>query len=79
MPRDERQMAGWMCCFCNESIQQRQADPVFLDIPLEDEGTPTLAAHLACLRGALHPSVPLGVFEDQDDLDESRGGVAQTE
>jgi hypothetical protein len=54
----------FQCCFCGSSIARVGPDPVALVIPMADGGTQDLRCHLACLREALHPSVPLGVFED---------------
>jgi hypothetical protein len=71
-------MSRWMCCFCGQTIKGHHADPVLLEIPLTPEGTQALYAHLTCLRRALHPSVPLGVFDDQGEVDGS-DGVVQSE
>lgn len=62
-------MAECLCCFCNGSIERKQADPVLLELPLDDGGTQALYAHLACLRAALHPSVPIAIFNDLDSED----------
>ena len=71
-------MSGWIRCFCNQRIEEHRADPVVLQIPLTPEGTQTFYAHSTCLRGALHPSVPLGVFHDYDEVDGSEE-AAQSE
>ncbi len=54
-------------CFCGGTIDLRGRDPVELLIPLPGGGTQGLYCHLACLQRALHPSVPLGLFEDDED------------
>jgi hypothetical protein len=56
--------SGTQCCFCGAGIVPAGSDPVVLTLPVTGGGTQALYAHLKCLRAALHPSVPLGVFED---------------
>jgi len=46
------------CCFCGRSIELEKPRPLVL--PLDDGGSQELYCHEACLRRAIHPSVPLG-------------------
>ena len=57
----------FQCCFWSKSIENAARDPVGIVIPLEGGGTQELFCHLACLRRVLHPSVPLGIFEDREE------------
>lgn len=57
---------GVQCCFCAAGIEPHGAEPVSLIIPIADGGAQELWAHARCLRAAMHPSVPLAVFEDED-------------
>ena len=63
-------MAGahrFMCCFCGESIEPRTPDPVGMLIPLRDGGSQELWCHLVCVQRVLHPSIPLAIFEEEED------------
>lgn len=57
---------GFQCCFCGATVAQAGPDPVVLVIPLSDGGSQELRCHRACLQRVLHPSVPLGVFGDNE-------------
>jgi hypothetical protein len=46
------------CCFCGLTIADE--GPRRIHLPLEDGGSQELYCHRACLRAALHASVPLG-------------------
>jgi len=57
---------GFHCCFCGATVARAGQDPVVLVIPLSDGGSQELRCHRACLQRLLHPSVPLGVFGDNE-------------
>ena len=56
---------SYQCCFCGETITSTPPDPIVLTLDVEGGGTQDLYAHARCLRSALHPSVPLAVFDDE--------------
>ena len=49
----------FQCCFCGETVPEQGNEPYKLVLGTEDEALQQLYCHLACLRSALHPSVPL--------------------
>jgi len=53
--------SGFQCCFCGKAIEQQGVDPVILNLAVEGGGTQQLPCHAACLRHALHSSVPLAL------------------
>lgn len=57
----------FQCCFCGNSIQSLNRDPVVLLLPLKPEGFQQFWAHENCLRQHLHESVPLYFDEDGSD------------
>jgi hypothetical protein len=54
------------CCFCGNSIEARDRDPLSLVIPVEPEGWQQLWSHEKCLRDRLHESVPVAFDDDED-------------
>jgi hypothetical protein len=57
----------YQCGFCGTAIEKSPTDPVFLGISLPNGGNQAIFAHLACLRRVIHPSVPLALFETDDE------------
>ncbi len=55
---------GYQCCFCGESIFEEGHDPVLLSIHLPEAGVQQIYSHGECLKTRLHPSVPLGLLDD---------------
>jgi hypothetical protein len=55
---DEGRPLKYQCCFCGESVEGEP--PRELVLQLDEEATQQLWCHETCLRGALHPSVPVG-------------------
>jgi hypothetical protein len=53
----------FQCCFCGNSIQRLDHDPVSLLIPLKEE-CQQFWAHEICLREHLHESVPLALDDE---------------
>ena len=49
----------FQCCFCGETVPEQGAEPYELVLGTEDDALQQFYCHLACLRRALHPSVPL--------------------
>jgi hypothetical protein len=56
---------GYQCCFCGKAIEKDNVDPILLTVVVEDDGEQDLHSHRACLKEALHPSVPLFVWSDE--------------
>jgi len=56
---------SFQCCFCGNSIEPLNRDPVSLIMPLEPEGFQQFYTHENCLREHLHESVPL-YCDDED-------------
>jgi hypothetical protein len=52
---------GYQCCFCGKEVEHRGIEPVLLTVVLENDAEQNLYCHAACLRSALHPSVPLAL------------------
>lgn len=50
------------CCFCGEEIARIAPDPVRLQVAGEEGETQELYCHLAHLKRAMHPSVPLYIW-----------------
>jgi hypothetical protein len=70
---------GAMCCFCNQSIADGDVDPVELSVASRaeagrPEGGQYLWCHAACLRAAVHASIPLAV-EMQAEFGSARSAV----
>jgi hypothetical protein len=55
------------CCFCGNTLESRNRDPLSLILPFEDEGMQQFWTHEKCLREHLHESVPL-YFDDEDEF-----------
>jgi hypothetical protein len=55
----------YQCSFCGKKIEKSITDPVFIIIPLAKGGRQELLAHLTCLKGVVHPSVPLDLLEPE--------------
>jgi len=53
--------AAWQCCFCGQTIRERDAE---IAVTHADGGVQGLHSHIHCLKERLHPSVP---FLDVDD------------
>ena len=58
-------MSAFQCCFCGKPIDPRFPDPVVLTIALPDGAEQRLYCHWEHLREAVHPSVPLYIWEGQ--------------
>ncbi len=62
--------SGVICCFCKNSIKETKADPVSIDVTLNEEminkpdSTQFFWAHYNCLGPKFHPEVPLLVPSD---------------
>ena len=57
---------GFQCCFCGATVAQAGPAPVVLVISLSDGALQELRCHRARLQRVIHPSVPLGVFDDNE-------------
>ena len=59
----ERRTAGWVCCFCSATIPDLGEDsdePLVLEARgARDHSAQAFFAHLACLRQAIHPRIPI--------------------
>jgi hypothetical protein len=58
---DPSHSSEYQCCFCGQTIAEREPDPVMLNFAVEGGGGQELPSHAACLRRLVHPSVPLAV------------------
>jgi hypothetical protein len=61
--RNEGLASGVQCCFCGATIAPVSPDPVRLEVRGENGETQELYCHAAHLKRALHPSVPLYIWE----------------
>jgi hypothetical protein len=55
------EFASYICAFCNQPTDD---DPLYVHIGLDSPhsaDSQALGAHAACLRGAVHDSIPLAV------------------
>ncbi len=57
-------LASAQCCFCGNAIVPMQPDPVRLTLCLDSEGQQDLFCHHRCLHRAMHPSVPLLLYDE---------------
>ena len=53
------QSLGYVCCFCGRGVADEAPREMVLRLP--EDASQQLYCHEACLRGVLHPSVPLGL------------------
>ena len=51
----------YQCCFCGEGIPVTDREPLDLVLGLEDDALQQFYCHVRCLKGHLHPSVPLAI------------------
>jgi hypothetical protein len=54
----------YQCSFCGKPIASDPPEPLVLALQLPDGGTQALYSHRACLRTALHSSVPIAIGHD---------------
>lgn len=57
--------SGVQCCFCGAAIALVPPDPVRLEVAGKDGETQELYCHAEHLKRALHPSVPLYLWETE--------------
>jgi hypothetical protein len=55
---------NYQCCFCGNSIINT-SEPVHIEIELDNGARQGLTSHKKCLIKALHPSVPITIYEDE--------------
>jgi hypothetical protein len=56
---------NYQCCFYGNLITSTSSEPVYIEIKLDHDARQGLTAHKKCLIKALHPSVPLTIYEDE--------------
>jgi len=59
---------GHQCCFCGNGIVSTNSEPVGITVSFKDESSQALWAHIDCLGGRLHESVPWLSNEDRREL-----------
>jgi len=58
---------AYQCCFCAQAIENVQPEPLLLTLAVDEDGEQVLHTHYACLKKALHPSVPLFVWSTESE------------